>query len=125
MSPVTSEENRVVVAGARAAVVNRTHRVIRERAIALQARKRRARDLVVPCLICSAVLLMIAAAVWSVADESLSGWEGGLWRRVLELGGEAGSSISILMLWFLPLSVITAAVVLLGRGFRKGDGAIR
>ena len=93
----------------------------------MQARKRTVRDLVVPCLICSALLLLIAIAVWTVADENLSGWEDGLWRRVLQLGGDAGSSISILLVWFLPLSVVTAAAVLLSksRTSRQGDGVSR
>ncbi len=113
--------------GARAAVVNRTHRVIRERAVAMQARRRTVRDLVLPCLICSALLLLIAFAVWTVADEGLAGLEGGLWHRVLELGGDAGSSVSILLVWFLPISVITAAVVLLRRGkaHHPGQGVAR
>jgi hypothetical protein len=100
---------------ARAAVVRRTHRIVRERAAAIQARKRTVRDLVVPFAICSALLLVIATAVWTVADEGLGGWEDGIWKRVLQLGSESGSSISLLLIWFLPLSVITAAVVLIRR----------
>ncbi len=112
---------------ARAAIVNRTHRVIRERATAMQARKRTVRDLVVPCVICSVLLLLIAVAVWTVADEGLSGWEDGFWKRVLEFGSDAGSSISILLVWFLPLSVVMAAVVLLrkNRTHSHGDGVSR
>lgn len=113
MTPSISEHSGP--ANARAAVVNRTHRVIRERATAMQARKRTVRDLMVPVAMCSALLLVIASAVWAVADESLAGWEDGLWKRVMLLGGDAGSSISILLVWFLPLSVITAAIVLLRR----------
>jgi hypothetical protein len=100
---------------ARSAVVKRTHRVVRERAAAMQARKRTVRDLVVPFAICSALLLLIATAVWTVADEGLAGWEGGIWKRILQLGGDAGNSISLLLIWFLPISVITAAVVLIRR----------
>ena len=100
---------------ARAAVVNRTRRIVRERAVAMQARKRTARNLVVPCIICSIVLVSIAVAVWSVADEGIAGWEDSLWKRITELGGDAGSTISILLVWFLPLSVISAAAVLLRR----------
>ena len=114
MTPSISEQSRsnIVAANARAAVVNRTHRVIRERATAMQARKRTVRDLMVPVAICSALLLAIASAVWTVADDGLTGWEDGLWKRVMQLGGDAGSSVSILLVWFLPLSVITAAIVL-------------
>ena len=107
---------------ARAAVVNRTRRVIRERALAMQVRKRTVKDLVVPCLICSAILLLIGRAVLTVADEGLAGWEGGLWKRVTEFGSDAGSSISILLIWFVPLSVVTAATVLLRRNRMPGQG---
>lgn len=124
---VTAENNSTPGDNARAAVVNRTRRVVRERAIAMQVRKRTAKDLVVPCLICSAILLLIASAVWTVADEGVAGWDGGLWKRVIEFGSDAGSSISILLIWFVPLSVVTAATVLLRRSRMpgQGDGASR
>jgi hypothetical protein len=105
---------------ARASVVNRTRRVVRERAAAVQARKRTVRDLIVPFLICSALLLLIANAVWSVAEDGLAEWESGIWKRVLELGSDTGNSVSILLVWFLPLSVITAAIILLRR--TRGTG---
>lgn len=99
---------------ARAAIVNRTHRVVRERAAAMQAQKQKTRNLLVPVLICSALLLFIASAVWSVVDD-FGGWEGGLLRRVHDITTDAGGTVSILLVWFLPLSVITAAIVLLRR----------
>ncbi len=98
---------------ARSAIVNRTHRVVRERAAAMEARKRRLRDLLLPFCICSAVLWMIAHAVWSTADQSLAGIEGGAERILAEVGSDAGGSFTMLMVWFLPISVITAAVILL------------
>lgn len=129
MTPSASEPSQsgISAGNARAAVVNRTHRVVRERATAIQARKRTVRDLMVPVAICSAVLLAIATAVWTVADEGLTGWEDGLWKRVMQLGGDAGSSVSILLVWFLPLSVITAAIVLLrrSRNSNADDGVAR
>lgn len=106
---------------ARAAIVNRTHRVVRERALAMQMRKRTAQDLLVPCLICSAVLLLIATAAWTLADDGVASWEGSLWRRIAELGGDAGSSVSILLVWFLPVSVVTAAAVMLRRARLGGQ----
>ncbi len=129
MTPSISDQSNTnaAAANARAAVVNRTHRVIRERATAMQARKRTVRDLMVPVAICSALLLVIAAAVWAVADEGLAGWEGGIWKRVMQFGEDAGSSVSILLIWFLPLTVITAAIVLLRRNRNSSadDGASR
>ncbi len=114
-TPSLNVRRNAVADGARAAIVNRTHRVVRERAAAMQARKRRVRDLLLPFCICSAVLWMIAHAVWSTADQSLAGIEGGVERLIAELGSDAGSSLTMLVVWFLPLSVITAAVVLLRR----------
>lgn len=123
MSPsATSPEAPGVEHNARAAIVNRTHRVVRERALAMQTRKRAERDLLVPCLVCSIVLLLIAAAVWTIADEGLSSWEGNLWHRVTELGADAGTTVSILLVWFLPLSVLTAAVVMLRNTRLTGRG---
>ncbi len=116
-----SEDPRTPSFDARAAVVNRTHRVVRERAAAMQERKRTTRDLIVPFAVCSALLLFIAVAVLHVADESVLDLEGSIWKRVVELGADAGSSVSILLLWFLPLSVITAAVVLFRRNRRGSD----
>ncbi|AFL90176.1 hypothetical protein Terro_3968 [Terriglobus roseus DSM 18391] len=100
---------------ARASVVNRTHRIVRARAVAMQARKRTVRDLIVPFAICSTILLLIATAVWSLGDEGLAEFQDGVGKRILELGGDAGNSISIVLVWFLPLSVITAAIVMLRR----------
>ncbi|MEZ2347983.1 hypothetical protein [Terriglobus sp. RCC_193] len=115
-----SEDPRTPGFDARAAVVNRTHRIIRQRATAMRERKRTTRDLIVPFVVCSALLLFIAAAVLHVTDESISDVTG-IWKRIVDLGADAGSEISLLLLWFLPLSVITAAVVLLRRNRRPSD----
>jgi hypothetical protein len=50
---------------ASASVVNRTHRVVRQRAQVLQARRSRVRSLMVPLILCSALLILTVAAVWS------------------------------------------------------------
>jgi len=115
-----SEDPRTPGFDARAAVVNRTHRVIRQRANAMRERKRTTRDLIVPFVVCSALLFFIAAAVLHVTDESISDIAG-IWKRIVDLGADAGSEVSLLLLWFLPLSVITAAVVLLRRNRRPSD----
>lgn len=127
MSVTFSDRTPELPLNARAAVVNRTHRIVRARALAIQSRKRTVRDLAVPFLICSTVLLFIGTAVWTLTDEGASGWEEGLWRRVTEFGGDAGSTLSILLVWFLPLSVITAAAVMLRRTriASRGDEARR
>ena len=52
-----------VVASSR--VVNRTHRVVRQRAQVLKARRSRVRSMMVPLVLCSALLILTVAAVWS------------------------------------------------------------
>ena len=52
-------------APARASVVNRTHRVVRERAKTLAARRSRIRSLWIPLAVCSSLLVIICTAVWS------------------------------------------------------------
>jgi hypothetical protein len=44
---------------ARAGVVNRTHRVVRERAKVIQARRSRDRSLMAPLILCSVLLISI------------------------------------------------------------------
>ena len=50
---------------ARAGVVNRTHRVVRERAKVMQARRSHMRSLMVPLILCSVLLILTVVAVWS------------------------------------------------------------
>ncbi|HKO20365.1 MAG TPA: hypothetical protein VJU82_15920 [Acidobacteriaceae bacterium] len=50
---------------ASATVVNRTHRVVRQRAQVLKARRSRVRSLMVPLVLCSALLILTIAAVWT------------------------------------------------------------
>ncbi len=50
--------------GARAPVVNRTHRIVRDQAMSMRAQRRRSRSLWVPLAICSALLLVLCYAVW-------------------------------------------------------------
>ncbi len=54
---------------ARSSIVNRTHRVVRERATTMAEQRNRRRSLWVPMAICSALVLMICTAVWSVLDQ--------------------------------------------------------
>ncbi len=49
--------------------VNRTHRVVRERAQTMAARRDKTRSLWIPMAVCSALVLIICTAVWSVLDQ--------------------------------------------------------
>ena len=105
--PATTEMN------ARASVVNRTHRVVRERAKTMAAQRSRARSLWIPLAVCSSLLLIICTAVWS-ALEAYDVTPGGV--------PDASNQFLVLCLWFLPVSMALLAVVLFQRA-RKREAA--
>ncbi len=98
---------------ARASVVNRTHRVVRERAKTLAARRSKFRSLWIPLAVCSALLTIICTAVWSALDA----------YDVTPSGvPDASNQFLVLCLWFLPVSMALLAVVLFQRA-RKREAA--
>jgi len=98
---------------ARASVVNRTHRVVRERAKKIAARRNRVRSLWIPLAVCSSLLVIISTAVWSVLDA----------YDVTPNGmPDASNQFLVLCLWFLPVSMALLAVVLFQRA-RKREAA--
>jgi hypothetical protein len=100
-------------APARASVVNRTHRVVRERAKTIAARRSRVRSLWVPLAVCSSLLVIISTAVWSALEA----------YDVTPTGvPDASNQFLVLCLWFLPVSMVLLAVVLFQRA-RKREAA--
>jgi hypothetical protein len=100
-------------APARASVVNRTHRVVRERAKTMAARRSRVRSLWIPMAVCSSLLVIICTAVWSALD----GYD------VTPSGvPDASNQFLVLCLWFFPVSMALLAVVLFQRA-RKHEAA--
>jgi hypothetical protein len=98
---------------ARASVVNRTHRVVRERAKTMAARRSRFRSLWIPMAVCSSLLVIICTAVWSALDA----------YDVTPSGvPDASNQFLVLCLWFLPVSMTMLAVVLFQRA-RKREAA--
>ena len=90
-----------------AALVNRTQRTVRERALAMRAQRRRSRDLWLACCVCSALLIMITHSAWSgLAQYDVNA--SGLLNPADIL--DASAQILVMMLWFLP---VTAAVLML------------
>jgi len=97
-------------APARSSVVNRTHRVVRERAQSLAMRRSRVRSLWIPLAVCSALLIILSTAVWSILDQ----------YEVTPTGvPDASNQFLVLLLWFLPVSMALLALVLFRRA-RKG-----
>lgn len=102
-----------VNAPARASAVNRAHRVVRERAKTLAARRSRIRSLWIPVGVCSAMLIILGTAVWSV----LAQYDG-----TLNGVPDASNQFLVLCLWFFPVSMALLAIVLFRRARRRGDG---
>jgi hypothetical protein len=102
--------NSVDVA-ARAGVVNRTHRVVRERAAVMQARRSYVRSLMVPLAICSVLLMLVCFAVWSglyqyEATEAAEAVQ----ADVAAL--DANNHLLVALLWFVPVTLALLAALL-------------
>lgn len=92
---------------ARATLVNRTHRVVRERARSLEASRSRVRGLLLPVLLCSVPMVMFFAAIWALLDQ---------YDLVFaELPASAHHWL-LLLVWFVPVSCAMVAMVWLRRG---------
>jgi hypothetical protein len=83
-------------------LVNRTHRVVRERARLIQVQRRHARSLWIPLTVCASLLVILCSAVWIIFDE-----------YELNPTGmpDASNQIFVLLLWFLPVSLALLAIV--------------
>jgi|GEM_PF-1929374 len=81
-------------------VVGRTQRLVQARARDNQSQQRMLRSLLLPLLVCSAMVMMIAHSAWTVVQQ---------WNTLLadnaETVAESGSPLLILTLWFLPLTM--------------------
>jgi hypothetical protein len=98
---------------ARASVVNRTHRVVRERANTIAAQRSRVRSLWIPLAVCSSLLVIICSAVWSALEA---------YDVIPDGPPDASNQFLVLCLWFLPVSMALLAVVLFQRA-RKREAA--
>jgi hypothetical protein len=97
--------------GARATVVNRTHRVVREQALHMQERRKTSRALWVPLTICSVLLLSVCYGIWGMLD----GYD-------LTPNGvpDASDQMMILLLWLLPVTALVLGLV----WFKRGRGRL-
>lgn len=98
---------------ARSAVVNRTHRIIREQAVKMQEERKRSRSLWVPIFISSTLLLVICYAVWA----NMAGYD-------LTPNGvpDASDQVLLFLLWSLPVTVVLLGLIWLRRRNRSGSG---
>ena len=97
---------------ARASVVNRTHRIIREQALQMRESRQRTRSLWVPVGIFSILLPIICYAVWAMMD----GYD-------LTPNGvpDASDQLFLLMLWSLPVTAVLLGLAWFRRGRSNGE----
>jgi hypothetical protein len=97
---------------ARAQVVNRTHRVVREQALEMRELRSRTRSLWVPVIISSSLLLIICYAVWGMMD----GYD------ITPTGiPDASDQMMVLLLWSLPLTAFALGLVWVRRGRNRAN----
>jgi hypothetical protein len=100
---------------ARAQIVNRTHRVVREQALVMREQRSQKRSLWAPVLICSSMLLVICYAVWGMMD----GYD------VTPTGiPDASDQMMILVLWSLPVTAFVLGLVWIRRGRNRANGEV-
>lgn len=91
-----------ISAAARASLVNRTHRVVRERAQAMAVQRSKIRSLWLPIAVASGLLIILCTAVWSLLDE----------YELSPTGiPDASDQFLVLLLWFLPVSMALVTIV--------------
>jgi hypothetical protein len=103
---------RSVPAVAHAGVVNRTHRVVRERAKVLQQKRNRERSLMVPLIISSLLMILSVLAVWTglyqyQAVEAAEAVE----ADVTALATTDNNHFLVVLLWFVPVFVAVLTTV--------------
>jgi hypothetical protein len=115
---------RSIPVAVRSGVVNRTHRVVRERAKMMQEKRNRDRSLMLPLVLCSALLLLAAFAVWS----GLYQYQGAetVQADVAALAtSETTDHFLVVMLWFVPVSIALMVTVWVRHSRNNADDEAR
>jgi predicted CDP-diglyceride synthetase/phosphatidate cytidylyltransferase len=101
---------------ASAATVNRTHRVVRERAKTLQEQKNRIRSLWIPLTVSFGMLALVLFSIWNLMDESEM-FANGI--------PDSSQQMLVITMWCLPVSVILLAVVWFRLGTKANNRSSR
>jgi H+/Cl- antiporter ClcA len=103
----------------RGEVVNRTHRVVRQRAKVIKARRTQVRSLMLPLIVCSVLLILSAMAVWSGLYQTQAA------EAVQDVASLAPTDTSdeflVVLLWFVPVSLAILGTVWLRRAHTASD----
>jgi hypothetical protein len=112
-SPLDQQEG--LSRSARASMVNRTHRVVREQALEMREQRERSRSLWIPLGIFSVLLPLICYAVWLMMD----GYD-------ITPNGvpDASDQLFVLMIWSLPVTVLVLSLIWFRRGRRSFNGEV-
>jgi hypothetical protein len=103
---LTREAIRSLDASARISLVNRTHRVVRERAAQMSSRRSRIRSLWVPLTVCASMVVILVTAVWTMLDQ----------YELNPIGmPDASDQYVVLLFWFLPVTTALLVMVWLRR----------
>jgi len=98
----------------RTSVVNRTHRVVRERARVMQAQRKRNRSLWAPILIASSLVILLISAMWVMFDD---------YEILADSAIDARFHLPLLLIWFLPVTGALLIVALMKR-FKPGSAGL-
>ena len=112
----TMVNSELLCATASASMVNRTHRIVRERAANMQAQRSKFRGLLFPLAISAGFLLAVVCAAWVMLDE----------YDVVPIGlPDASQQLLVFILWCLPISAAVLAIVAFRRVGQKADAGRR
>jgi hypothetical protein len=113
--PHNSEATLDTAAGARAVVVNRTHRVVREEALMMRAQRVKSRSLWFPLAMFSVLMLTVCYSIWAVLD----GYD------LMSSGvPDASEQLMVLLLWSLPVTALLLGLVWVRRGRARGSDEV-
>jgi hypothetical protein len=100
----TTDDRHFTEVAASSRVVNRTHRVVRQRAQVLKARRSYVRSLTVPLVLCSALLILTVAAVWSGLYE-YQGAADALQDVSSTIAAATDDEFMVMLFWFVPVTL--------------------
>ena len=97
----------------RAGVVNRTHRVVRQRAKVMQARRSQVRSLMLPLIVCSVMLILTGLAVWTglyqyQAAEAAEAVQADVAALA---SNDTNNQFLVVLLWFVPVSIAVLGAI--------------
>ena len=99
-------------ATASAEMVNRTHRVIHQRARNIQSRRSTLRSLWIPLAVSGGLLSVIVSAIWTILEQD----------ELIPTGmPDANQQLLVLMMWCLPVTVLVLGIVWFRRGNTRTD----